>query len=87
MLIFVTLTVTVPILVPNSPATIANDAVSAAAPPNAITIRSTKQNTTKTTPLGSIDTNLKCKAINKQKVVLKQKYMAVQIIHRLFMII
>lgn len=49
--------VTVPILEPNSPATIANDAVSAAAPPIAITTRRRKQKTTKTVPLGSIDTN------------------------------
>lgn len=56
--ISLTLTVTVPILEPNSPATIANDAVSAAAPPIAITTRRRKQKTTKTTPLGNIDTNL-----------------------------
>jgi hypothetical protein len=53
--------------VPNSPATIANEAVSAAAPPNAVTTRRRKQNTTKTVPLGSIDTNLKRKAPSKQK--------------------
>ncbi|RMX53950.1 hypothetical protein pdam_00010716 [Pocillopora damicornis] len=53
-----TLTVTVPILEPNSPATIANDAVSAAAPPIAITTRRRKQKTTKTTPLVAVDIKL-----------------------------
>lgn len=65
---FLCLTVTMPMLEPNSPATIANEAVSAAAPPKAITTRRRKQKTTKTTPLGSMDTNLKTKLNYKGKM-------------------